>query len=163
SRGLTLADINQDPDYVGLPVALTGPQAYNLSPDLNQASRNPHVSWLNDIYRDPKGPLLKARLLSAAEVHFIIAEAKAVYGWTAADASEAYYAGIKASFDAWGLGSQYADYITHAGVVFDGSQRQIMEQKWIANWTAATEAWFDFRRTRYPALTGVAARTNAPT
>lgn len=162
SRGLTLADINQDPDYVGLPVALTGPQAYNLSPDLNQASRNPHVSWLNDIYRDPKGPLLKARLLSAAEVHFIIAEAKAVYGWTAADASEAYYAGIKASFDAWGLGSQYADYITHAGVVFDGSQRQIMEQKWIANWTAATEAWFDFRRTGYPALTGVAGRTIAP-
>ena len=28
-----------------------------------------------------------------------------------------------------------------------------MEQKWIASWTAATESWFDFRRTGYPNLT----------
>ena len=155
SRALTLADINQDPNYVGLPIALTGPQAYNLSPDLNQASRNPHVSWLNDIYRDPKGPLLKARLMSAAEVHFIIAEAKAVKSWTLADAKEQYYAGIKASFDTWGLSSAYSNYIMQPDVVFDNSQKQIMEQKWIANWTNATESWFDFRRTGFPKLHGV--------
>ena len=27
-----------------------------------------------------------------------------------------------------------------------------MEQKWIASWSAATEAWFDYRRTGLPAL-----------
>ena len=162
SKGLTTADINQDPNYVGLPVALTGPQAYNLSPDLNQSSRNPHVSWVNSMYRDPKGPLLKARLMSAAEVHFIIAEAKAVKGWTTADAQKEYNAGIKASFDAWGLGSAYANYITQPGVVFDNSQEQIIEQKWIANWTNATESWFDFRRTGFPELHGVQGRTIAP-
>jgi hypothetical protein len=162
SRGLTINDINQDPNYVGLPVALAGPQAYNLSPDLNQASRNPHVSWLNDIYRDPKGALLKARLMSAAEVHFIIAEAKAVKGWTSADAQTEYYAGIKTSFDAWGLGSAYSDYITQQGVIFNNSQKQIIEQKWIANWTNATESWFDFRRTGFPELHGVQGRTIAP-
>ena len=27
-----------------------------------------------------------------------------------------------------------------------------MSQKWIAGWTAATEAWFDYRRTGLPAL-----------
>ena len=162
SRRLTLSDINQNPDYVGLPVALSGPQAYNLSPDLNQASHNPHVSWLNDIYQDPKGPLLKARLMSAAEVHFIIAEANAVKGWTTADAETEYYAGIKASFDAWGLSSAYSDYITQPDVVFDNTQKQIMEQKWIANWTNATESWFDFRRTGFPELHGVQGQTIAP-
>lgn len=100
NKGLTLNDVNQDPNYVGLPVALTLPQGYNLSPDLNQASRNPHVSWLNNIYQNAKGPLLKARLMTAAEVHFIIAEAKAVKGWTSANAENEYKAGIKASFDA---------------------------------------------------------------
>ena len=162
SRALTPADINQDPDYVGLAVALTGPQAYNLSPDLNQASRNPHVSWLNDIYRDPKGPLLKARLMSAAEVHFIIAEAKAAKGWTSANAETEYYAGIRSSFDTWGLGSTYTNYITQPDVVFVGTQKQIMEQKWIANWTNATESWFDFRRTGFPNIHGVQGRTIAP-
>ena len=39
-----------------------------------------------------------------------------------------------------------------AGVTFDGTLEQIMEQKWIAAWTAAAEAWFDYRRTGFPAL-----------
>lgn len=162
AKGLTENDINQDQNYVGLPVALSGPQAYNLSPDLNQASKNPHVSWLNDIYKDAKGPLLKARLMSAAEVNFIIAEAKAVKGWTNADSKKAYNDAIKASFDAWGLSSQYATYITNSNVVFNNSQKQIIEQKWIANWSNATEAWFDFRRTGFPAIHGVPGKTLAP-
>ena len=162
SRALKSDDIDQDPNYVGLPVALTGPQAYNLSPDLNQASHNPHVSWVNDIYRDSKGPLLKARFVSAAEVHFIIAEAKAVKGWTSADAEKEYYAGIRASLETWGLSSSYSDYITQPDVVFDNTQKQIMEQKWIANWTNSTESWFDFRRTGFPKLHGVQGRTIAP-
>jgi len=40
----------------------------------------------------------------------------------------------------------------------------IIEQKWIAHWTTAQEAWFDWRRTGLPALeTGPAAvRTVLP-
>lgn len=162
AKALTPEDINQNPDYVGLPVALTAPQVYNLSPDANQAAHNPHVSWLNKMYAGAKGPLLKARLMSAAEVHFIIAEAKAVKGWTDADAEQQYYAGIRASFDAWGVSALYDDYITHSGVKFNHSQQQIMEQKWIANWSSATEAWFDYRRTGFPHLSGVNGQTIAP-
>lgn len=161
SRGLTPADINQDPNYVGLPTALTGPQAYNLSPDLNQASRNPHVSWLNDIYQQAKGPLLKSRLVSAAEVQFIIAEA-ALKGWITVDAETAYKTAIKVSFDAWGISSAYAAYMTQPGVAFDHTQKQIITQKWIANWSNATESWFDFRRTGFPELHGVPGKTIAP-
>jgi hypothetical protein len=40
-----------------------------------------------------------------------------------------------------------------AGVAYDGSLDQIMEQKWIANWTVAHEAWCDWRRTGLPNLT----------
>lgn len=162
AKALTLNDINQNSDYVGLPVALTAPQVYNLSPDANQASHNPHVSWLNMTFANAKGPLLKARLMSASEVHFIIAEAKAVKGWTGANAETEYYAGIKASFDAWGMSAFYNNYITHPGVVFNNTLQQIMEQKWISNWASATQAWFDFRRTGYPQLTGVSGQTVAP-
>ncbi len=162
AKGLTLKDINQDPDFVGLPVAMSAPQVYNLSPDPNQASHNPHVSWLNPIYSKTKGPLLKARIMSAAEVHFILAEAKAVKGWTNVDAGQEYYHAIRASFEAWGISDDYNQYIQQPKVVFNHSQEQIMVQKWIANWSVATESWFDFRRTGYPRIHGVQNMTVAP-
>ncbi|NLR80985.1 SusD/RagB family nutrient-binding outer membrane lipoprotein [Chitinophaga eiseniae] len=152
SKGLTLNDINQDVDYVGLPPAIPGPAVYNLSPDAGQASRNPHVSWLNDIYKQAKGPLLKARLISAAEVHFILAEAAGIKGWAAGDGETHYNAAIKASLTTWGLAGYYTAYISQPAVKYNHSQQQIVEQKWVASWTAATEAWADFKRTGYPQL-----------
>lgn len=144
--------VDEDPEYVGLPPAWSiAPQAYNLNPNLEQAPHNPHASHLNDIYKDPSGPLLKSRMMTAAEVHFIIAEA-ALKGWLVGDARNHYEAGIKASFDAWGISGDYNTYIAGAGIAYDGTFKQIMEQKWIASWTAAAESWFDYRRTGLPAL-----------
>ncbi|WP_266365811.1 SusD/RagB family nutrient-binding outer membrane lipoprotein [Tellurirhabdus rosea] len=144
-------EVNTDPNYVGLPVAIVGGSSYNLSPTAEQAANNPHVSWLNDIYKQAKGPLLKSRLVSAAEVRFMLAEA-AQRGWAAGDAKTHYEAGVKASFDAWGLSSAYPAYIAQKSAAYNGTQKQIIEQKWIASWTAATEAWFDYRRTGFPEL-----------
>lgn len=152
AKGLTLNDINQDINYVGLPPALAGPAVYNLSNDAAQASTNAHVSWLNDMYKEPKGPLLKARFISAAEVHFILAEAAAVKGWAAGNAEMHYNAAIQASFNAWGIGGAYAAYIANPAVAFKNTRQQIIEQKWIAGWSAATEAWFDYKRTGFPVL-----------
>ena len=144
--------INTDPNYVGLPTSFSAlPSTYNLNPTPGQTSFNPHVSYLNDIYRKASGPLLKARLISAAEVHFILAEA-ALKGWNAGDAKTQYEAGVQNSLETWGVGEQYATYIAQKEVAYDGTLKQIMEQKWIASWTAATESWFDFRRTGFPAL-----------
>lgn len=151
ARGVSIDEINQNPDFVGIPPSIVGPQSYNLSPDLNQASHNPHVSWLHDRYRQPRGDLLKARLLSAAEVNFILAEA-ALKGWNTGDAQSHYEAAVNASFEAWGIGGTYAAYIADPQVAFNGTIRQIIEQKWLASWTAAAEAWFDWRRTGYPEL-----------
>ncbi|WP_257668803.1 SusD/RagB family nutrient-binding outer membrane lipoprotein [Parapedobacter tibetensis] len=144
--------IDTDPDYVGLPPSHSAlPSAYNLNPTPGQKSYNPHVSYLSEIYMGSKGSLLKARLLSAAEVFFILAEA-AWKGWNVGDVETHYNNGIKASLETWTVGSGYPDYINEVGVAYDGRLQQIIEQKWIASWTAATEAWFDYRRTGYPAL-----------
>ncbi len=144
--------INTDPNYVGLPTSFSAlPSTYNLNPTPGQTSFNPHVSYLNDIYRKASGPLLKARLISAAEVHFILAEAS-LKGWNAGGAEAQYEAGVQNSLETWGVSDQYATYIAQKGVAYDGTLKQIMEQKWIASWTAATESWFDFRRTGLPAL-----------
>jgi hypothetical protein len=158
--GSTLVDT--DPDYVGLPPSFSAlPSAYNLNPTPGQTSFNPHVSFLSDIYKATKGPLLKVRLISASEVHFILAEA-AHKGWAAGGAKAHYDAGVKASFTTWTVAGSYEAYIAQAGVAFDNSLKQIIEQKWIASWTAATEAWFDYRRTGLPELkAGPAAKRQA--
>jgi hypothetical protein len=151
SKGLTLNDIDQNVNYVGLPPAIVGGPVYNLSNDPSQAAHNPHVSWLNTIYTKPVGPLLLSRLISAAEVHFILAEA-AMKGWAAGDAETEYNAAIQSSLTAWGVGGAYDAYIAQPGVAYAGTEEQLITQKWIASWTAATESWFDFRRTGYPAI-----------
>ncbi len=146
------APIDTDLDYVGLPPSYSAlPSAYNLNPTPGQTSFNPHVSFLNEMYKAPSGPLLKARIMSAAEVHFILAEA-ALKGWNVGNAKMHYEAGVKSSLDTWQIGADYTTYITQPGVAYIGSLAQVIEQKWIASWTVATEAWFDFRRTGLPAL-----------
>jgi hypothetical protein len=148
--------IDTDPEYVGIPPSISNlPSGYNLNPTPGQTSNNPHVSYLSPIYAEAAGPLLKARLISAAEVHFILAEA-ALKGWAAGTASEHYLAGIQASFEAWGVADTYDDYITQPGVMLSGDTdeqlEKVMTQKWIASWSATTESWFDYRRTGLPVL-----------
>ena len=148
TNGIPL-DTNQD--FVGMPPAWSIiPQSFNLSPDLNQASFNPHVSWLNDRYRDANGDLLLSRMMTSAEVQFILAEA-ALKGWSVGDAQGHYEAAIRASFDAWGVDGMFDDYIA-GPAAYDGTLEQLMQQKWISSWTAATEAWSDYRRTGLPDL-----------
>lgn len=144
--------IDTDPNYVGLPPSVSQlPSAYNFNPTPGQTSYNPHVSYINEIYTKASGGILKARLVSAAEVHFILAEA-ALKGWSAGDAKTHYEQAIKASLTAWGVGGSYDAFIAQKGVAYDKTLTQIMTQKWIASWTNATEAWFDYRRTGLPAL-----------
>lgn len=140
--------IDYDQEYVGLVPSFKVPTAYNnnLSNAGTQGVYNPHVSQLSDIYKEVTGDLLQIRLISAAEVNFILAEA-AWRGWISG--AEDYYAqGIQQSFNAWGTGNA-ATYI--AEVPYAGLE-SIITQKWIASWSAAAEAWFDWRRTGIPEL-----------
>jgi hypothetical protein len=145
--------LNYDTEYVGLPPAIPGASTYNLNPNLEQAMYNPHASQLNDIYKEVAGPLLLARMMSASEVHFILAEA-AMKGWITGSAEEHYNSGVRQSMNAWGVGNRYDTYI--AGAPFTDLEG-LIQQKWIASWSAAAEAWFDYRRTGFPALQNGAA------
>lgn len=138
-------------DYAGLPIASTigDGSGWNLNPQPIQGGPNVHNSALADMYQESSGNLLKARLVSYAEVCFILAEA-AQKGWSVGTQKDWYEKGVKASFDTWGVGDDYSSYITEEGVSYNGSLEQIMVQKWIANWTVAHESWCDWRRTGYP-------------
>ncbi|CAM3817195.1 SusD/RagB family nutrient-binding outer membrane lipoprotein [Aquirufa aurantiipilula] len=144
--------VDTDQEYVGLPTSFSQlPSAYNMNPTPGQTSFNPHVSFLAPMYKNASGALLRARLVSAAEVNFILAEA-ALKGYAVGDAKTFYENGVKASLTTWGVGSTSSTYLANSGVAFAGTVKQVIEQKWIASWTAATEAWFDFRRTGFPEL-----------
>ncbi len=135
-------------EYVGIPPGCKIAQIYNMNPDAGQGTYNPHVSQLNDIYKATNGELLQMRIMSSAEVHFILAEA-ALYGWAPGTPEEHYNYAIQQSFNAWGIGDNFDSYIS--GAPYSGLE-SIMTQKWIASWSAAAEAWFDWRRTGLPEL-----------
>jgi len=135
-------------DYVGLPPGLSQPSAYNNNPTPGQTSYNNYVSYLSKMYQEGSGDLLKARLMSYSEVCFLLAEA-AHKGWISGE-QQYYEAGVKASLETWGVGDDYDAFIAQPGVAYDGTLKQLMTQKWVASWTAAQEAWYDWRRTGYP-------------
>lgn len=142
--------IDYSTDYIGIPPAIGGALFYNLQLEGNAAGQgryNSHISQLNSMYTQASGNLLQMRLISAAEVNFILAEA-ASYTWISG-ASTYYAKGVQESFNAWGVGSKFATYI--AGAPYNGLE-SIIQQKWIASWSAAAEAWFDWRRTGLPDL-----------
>lgn len=148
--------VDYDPEYVGIPPSVFAAPQYNLNPNLDQGVFNPHASQLNDIYKESAGPLLLMRIMSAAEVHFILAEA-ALKDWVSGTPEGYYAAGIQQSFNAWGVGDKFDSYI--GGATYSGLE-SIIQQKWIASWTASAEAWFDYRRTGLPDLqTGESAKS----
>lgn len=150
--------VDYDTEYIGIPPSVFAASQYNLNPNLAQAAFNPHASQLNDIYKDTNGDLLLMRIISAAEVHFILAEA-AISGWATGTAQGHYEAGVQQSLHAWDIGDSYGDYIS--GASYTGLE-SIIEQKWIASWSAAAESWFDYRRTGFPTLqAGESARRAA--
>ena len=159
-QNFTIVDTNAS-GYVGIPPSVgSEPNWYNLNPSPVQGGNNAFVSKLNSMYSQPKGDLLKMRMMSASEVHFILAEA-ANKGWAVGDQQTHYEAGITASFETWG--ADITGYLEGAAA-YDGSLEQLMDQKWIASWTAATEAWYDWRRTGMPSIQAgpFARRENLP-
>jgi hypothetical protein len=150
-------NVNTNNDYVGIPPSLIQPSAYNYNPTPGPESYNNYVSFLNDMYMGASGSLLKARLISYSEVNFILAEA-AQRGWISG-AEDYYNEAIRSSLYTWKVGSKFNVYISQPLVEYDGTLERIINQKWIASWSNAQEAWYDYRRTGFPVLTtGPAAK-----
>ncbi len=91
-----------------------------------------------------------------SEVLFLRAEA-ALRGWVAGDANALYLEGVQASMDFVGVEATPAtDYINGLTALSGSNEaqlKQLITQKYIANFPNGVEAWADFRRTDYPDIT----------
>lgn len=142
--------------YIGIEPGITEDliRAYNGNPNPGQGRHNVHVSMMTETFMDGKaapGDLLASRLVSAAEMHFSLAEMALTKSWSVGDAQTHYQEGIKNSLEVWGIGASYDDFI--AEVPYAGTQEQIVVQKWVASFTSANEAWNDYKRTGFPTMT----------
>lgn len=120
--------------------------------------------------------------MNAAEVAFLKAEAKGVFGFNmgSGEAKDFYDEGIRLSFEEWGVSgadtylanttgkpqlyadpansNSYSQELSDITIAWDAGaslaqmQERIITQKWIANWQLGNEAWADYRRTGYPRL-----------
>lgn len=91
-----------------------------------------------------------------SEVLFLQAEA-AMRGWISGDADALYKAGVQASMDYVGVdaasATAYIDGLPSLTGANETSLKQLITQKWIANFPNGMEGWADFRRTDYPDIT----------
>ncbi len=97
-----------------------------------------------------------ARLLTYAEYNFIRAEAALLYG-APGDANQFFQEGIRASMADAGIESADVEgYLAAHGTLAGSDQqqlKQIIDEKYIANYAVLVEPWTDYRRTGYPELT----------
>lgn len=112
------------------------------------------VSKFSQLFRQNSHPLLRATVMNADEVQFIIAEA-AVKGLITADANEYYQKGITLAMKRWGISDDdISNYIAQPSVALPGDNAgnlvKIAEQKWLGLFLVAVESYLDLRRTGLP-------------
>ncbi|MCD0487935.1 SusD/RagB family nutrient-binding outer membrane lipoprotein [Pedobacter sp. MC2016-14] len=132
--------------YVGVPHALANPADYN--------GGETHQSVFSSFFKQDKAAGLKASLMLYSEVCFILAEAAQTGKLTVPSktAASLYHDGIEASMDYYGVKAQAlsSGYYDLPLVKYDGTQKQLIIQKWLSMLFRGAEGWFDFRRTGYP-------------
>ena len=96
------------------------------------------------------------RMLTFAEYNFIRAEA-ALLGVTGISADSFYRSGIRASMSMVGMSAAATDAYLAANGTLTGTDdqkiKQIIEEKFVANFGVCMEPWSDLRRTGYPSIT----------
>lgn len=111
------------------------------------------TAFLDYYFRQPAFDIV---ILNAAEVAFLRAEA-ALAGLSSEDAQALYVKGIELSMNQYNVGaSAIADYLNGPYGTLTGSDeeklREIIIQKYLANFWMGTESWAEYRRTGYPEI-----------
>lgn len=131
-------------DYVGAANGLSEGDASNQGFD--------RTSKIGTFFLEDESP---AVFFTYAEVLFIFSEA-AARGWISDDAKSFYDQAITASLQQFGITdiTQISDYLAQSSVQFNASTwyENIGEQKWIAFFGQANDAFTDWRRLGYPKL-----------
>ncbi|NLR77445.1 SusD/RagB family nutrient-binding outer membrane lipoprotein [Chitinophaga eiseniae] len=156
---LTGGTVDNNP-YVGVPNAIPAPYDYNGGAD--------HISRLSAMFKSNSHPMVKASMMTYAEVCFILAECVQAGKITVAGktAESLYYDGIGASMKYYGVDQVAIDahFYDQPSVKYNGTLEQLIGQKWIAGFLKGAEAWFDNRRTGFPkfVLGPLSASTSLP-
>lgn len=115
-------------------------------------------SSLGTIFRENSG-LLDSNFMTSMETHFLLAEA-AQKGLITADAQLLYNIGVAHAFAYWQVDLP-EDYLTGDGAFTNGDPlKNIITQKWIANFINGYEGWIEYRRTGFPELKTISASLN---
>jgi len=131
--------------------------AANGSYDFPTTIFNYKISKFSKLLNEKSNPLLKACMLQADEVQFLLAEA-AVKGYISVANAETYYKnGVTLALSRWGEPLP-SNYFTNVNAKFPatGTDNQKLAkiglQKWLGLFMMGVEAYSDFRRTRLPAI-----------
>lgn len=132
---------NSKGEYAGVPFGILQSDIVNYT----------DMAFFTEDFYKQNTPIV---IISPSHILLIEAEA-AVRGWINANAEDLYKAGIKASFDQYGLGDKLDTYCAQADIAFTGSDAQKIEkigmQRWLANYMQdGVEAWSDWRRLNVP-------------
>lgn len=141
--------------YVGMP--------YGIEEAAAGAIANASVSFLGDELREQTAP---SYIYTYAQVLFSMAEA-AHLGWIPGGevaAADYYIDAIAASWEQWGVydAGEFATFILQPDVVYTpaNAMERIGTQKWISLYLNGYEAWAEWRRIGYPALSPAPASLN---
>jgi hypothetical protein len=115
---------------------------------------NLKISTFSRLLNENAHPLLKASILQADEVQFLLAEA-AVKGYITGSAEDYYKKGVELALNRWEelLPSDYFDNPSAkfpANGTDDQKLAKIALQKWLGLFMMPVEAYADYRRTRLP-------------
>ncbi|MGD1892603.1 MAG: SusD/RagB family nutrient-binding outer membrane lipoprotein [Cyclobacteriaceae bacterium] len=128
--------------YAGMPNGLSENNASTFNGGAQNVSRCSRI-----LYEEPNS--VDAVLMQYAELQFLLAEA-AQRGFISGDAQTYYEQGVASSFDYWEV-SMPGGYLSQSGVAYDNTIETIINQKWLALFLNGYEAYYDHRRTGFPA------------
>jgi len=117
---------------------------------------NYKISTFSRLLNENANPLLKASILQADEVQFLLAEA-AVKGYINGSSEDYYKKGVELALNRWGEALP-GNYFDNPSAKFpatgtnDQKLAKIALQKWLGLFMMETEAYADYRRTRLPAI-----------
>ena len=117
---------------------------------------NYKVSIFSKLLNENANPLLRASVMEASEVQFLLAEA-AVKGYIPGNAETYYQKGVELSLNRWGEALP-GSYFNNAKAKFPATGTvtqklsKIALQKWISLFMMSAESYADFRRTRLPVI-----------
>ena len=152
-RATPATENSGSPAYIGIPNGMDDVTALQYAGGPQNHSRISALYFENAVAASGLA-VAKGVVMTYAELQFLLAEA-AEKGLITGSAESFYTKGVEASFAFYGLAVP-AGYLAQPQVSYTGSTSdklaRIALQKWIASFYQGMEAWFDWRRTRMPAL-----------